>query len=909
MDLRCARCGRELTEYVVIDGSFCCFACSRIINENNKRATVQNEILARVQSEYERQKTKAMADSAQAEKMQAEYSRQIAEAAEVQARAEEEMVEYSRLQVEAAEARAVAEKQKAEAAKFSAHQAYEQRQDNKRSLVFNNALDRMDKGDYESMAFVGLCYAIGDMVPQNMKLAKEYILEAYSKGSKKALAYHGTLWKIMDESEKSYVLNNWRKRTYPNMDDNFLGRLKIVLDESCKNWKPSASDIKNPTMALWNDFEKIATMGSEIGADDFNIDDYPSAWRIMNDKNRLFGLLSLGADQNNPPNILVDSILIQELTYNSNDNLLDIVLLLVFFGAELTCEQDDYFGYPLTAFLRFQKTKYPMDIIKLFIELDLFPVFKTGYTALHAAMDGTKTEFSKSIVKQLIEAGADINAEDGLCRTPLFIAVHSPENKYSTEVVKLLIEMGSDVNYQIESSWTNSFVTGGESVLSYAAQSFEIYDTEHIIEILKILIESGADVNSRDVEGKTALMHVARYCKKKNAKGAMKLLLDAGANPNIVGDDGTTALQLVLENGCPEMQEEFIGLLLGAGVDPNCMKDGQKVILHLYENGHTDSADRIVLWLLGAGANSAVIDETVKHNILFSLIKRDANETDFASLNLLIENGVDIEAKDNCDTPLLAVARSNFTKSASALVRKLVQAGADVNAKDDDGNTALLLVARNNFTEYAPEMIKELIRAGADVDAREKNGWTALMCVSHNNYTEYASIIIRELAHAKANINALTQKGNTALMFVASYNFSDNSLAVIRELIQAGADTNIARQGDGWTALMFVARYNFSEYAPSIIRCLVQAGADVNARSYKKWTALMLAVQNNKGPFSESTIVSLLDMGADKKLKNSNGDSSEMIANRYQDRRIATILKNASSVHKIGFLAKLFKRS
>lgn len=46
-------------------------------------------------------------------------------------------------------------------------------------------------------------------------------------------------------------------------------------------------------------------------------------------------------------------------------------------------------------------------------------------------------------------------------------------------------------------------------------------------------------------------------------------------------------------------------------------------------------------------------------------------------------------------------------------VKALIEAGADVNAKDDEGKTALSWAARN----HNPQVLKALVEAGADVNA------------------------------------------------------------------------------------------------------------------------------------------------------------------------------------------------
>ncbi len=160
----------------------------------------------------------------------------------------------------------------------------------------------------------------------------------------------------------------------------------------------------------------------------------------------------------------------------------------------------------------------------------------------------------------------------------------------------------------------------------------------------------------------------------------------------------------------------------------------------------------------------------------------------------------------------------------TAEVKRLIQAGADVDALNDQGETSLVIAVYSGDTE----IVRALIHAGAEM--KEKSGLllrrTPLYGAAENGHTE----IVRALIQAGADMNARTP---TPLDIAATNGHTE----IVRALIQAGADMNVRHDWLGQTSLPL---YSAAENGHTeIVRVLIQAGARVG-------DALLLAVKDGQ---------------------------------------------------------------
>jgi hypothetical protein len=123
-----------------------------------------------------------------------------------------------------------------------------------------------------------------------------------------------------------------------------------------------------------------------------------------------------------------------------------------------------------------------------------------------------------------------------------------------------------------------------------------------------------------------------------------------------------------------------------------------------------------------------------------------------------------------------------------AAVQAFLAKGADLEARDRDGDTALHLAA----IQASPAVIAALITAGADPNVRSTDGQTPLFhAAEHGNLPA-----LQALLAADADVNACDKDSHTPLF----YAIDQGHRAVVEALLAAGADLAV-RDKDGDTPL------------------------------------------------------------------------------------------------------------
>ncbi|KAH8811096.1 ankyrin repeat-containing domain protein [Xylogone sp. PMI_703] len=122
------------------------------------------------------------------------------------------------------------------------------------------------------------------------------------------------------------------------------------------------------------------------------------------------------------------------------------------------------------------------------------------------------------------------------------------------------------------------------------------------------------------------------------------------------------------------------------------------------------------------------------------------------------------------------------------IVKLLVEDGAIVDAKSDDGETAFLLAVQNDHADVAAYLQSR----GASVDSPTTVGTIALHFAASNNDVIIMDIIL--LNGGASSVNKKTDRGNTALHFAAQR----GAIEAINTLLAFGAIKTL-KNSDGKT--------------------------------------------------------------------------------------------------------------
>jgi ankyrin repeat protein len=358
----------------------------------------------------------------------------------------------------------------------------------------------------------------------------------------------------------------------------------------------------------------------------------------------------------------------------------------------------------------------------------------------------------ESLVRALIDAGADVNTANRSGETVLMLAAREG----SAAVVRELLSRGAAAN--AAEHWKD------QTALMWAAARGNA-------DAAAMLLSAGADVHARSKGGFTPLLFAVRG----GHRTAADTLLDAGADVDETAPDGTSALVVAIVNGHFEVAKHLLDR--GADPNaasqgwtalhqiswvrrPNTGQNSPGAV----PDGTVDGLDQIrALAARGADLNARLRVEpkdsyrSAMNRVGATPFLLAAKAVDVEMMQLLVDLGADpLLTTEDGTTPLMVAAGVGIyavgdspgtADEADRAVKLCLAFGDDPTAVDANGETALHGAALRG----ANGAVRRLVDAGAQLDARNKKGWTPLRIaegVSYNGTTKqmlHTAALLREL--------------------------------------------------------------------------------------------------------------------------------------------------------------------
>ena len=158
------------------------------------------------------------------------------------------------------------------------------------------------------------------------------------------------------------------------------------------------------------------------------------------------------------------------------------------------------------------------------------------------------------------------------------------------------------------------------------------------------------------------------------------------------------------------------------------------------------------------------------------------------------------------DTRLISAAWDNDVDRA----QELIDAGADVNAKDKTEQSAYLITTSEGYLS----LLNLTLRHGADVRSLDSFNGTGLIRAAERGHAD----VVARLLETEVEVNHVNELGWTALLeAVILGDGSPRYQRTVRLLLDAGADPSIT-DSDGVTPLEHAEAHGFDEIAAILRR-------------------------------------------------------------------------------------------
>jgi ankyrin repeat protein len=326
-------------------------------------------------------------------------------------------------------------------------------------------------------------------------------------------------------------------------------------------------------------------------------------------------------------------------------------------------------------------------------------------------------------------------------------------------------------------------------------------------DVIKVLLKLGMSTDTCEWDEETAIKLGIR----EGHSDALIPLLDAIGSPE--QQISYAKERGLMKDAIEERNTAFAQILLNRGLDVNDRVKNESphltVALSLGQIGMAN-------WFLEKGAKLLRNDKGVTALMLASEAYGSGREIDF-----LVGIGADLDEQDESGRTALMCAVDSMTQHH---VVALLKHGADLSLQDQHGDTVFHKACR--LVEYGRyhrrDIVEMLLEAGADVNVKNLNGQTPVAAAMEQNQPTIARLVIE----SGADVDWQDNRGQSLLMKTIEKHDHITS----KMIIERSKDLDLQDE-DGWTALDYAFEAGYHVYmseGEAIVWLLLERGAKAN---------------------------------------------------------------------------------
>ena len=390
------------------------------------------------------------------------------------------------------------------------------------------------------------------------------------------------------------------------------------------------------------------------------------------------------------------------------------------------------------------------------------------------------------MIRLLLENGADVHARTAAGGSLFHVALESfSEDDHCLETLRLLVGHGCDprkANFSRKTPLRIAVERGRGRVARYLLSlgvppssdllfvALCLLDQQKITPMIVCLLQNGANIHARTEAGDSVLnVALQPISEDVHCLEIVKCLVGHGCNPREASSSGKTPLHITVELGRVSIAQYLLSLdipppsdLLFVALRIRVQQKRAPMIHFLLENGadvhaRTTAGDSVLHVALESFSEDNYCLRTVKLLVDHGCDPREASSLGKTPFHATVERGNISVAKcflSNCAPSilpcdiLLVALNSNRFRRKLQMVNFLIDEGASVFAKVQNGDTVLHAAVASLVDDEVLEGVVLLLRRGCDPSVSNIHGATPLHIAIRRRHT----VVVKHFLSLKVSL-------------------------------------------------------------------------------------------------------------------------------------------------------------